>query len=109
MSQIGGCRNGSCCASDAMCCTAVVEDQETTFIWRDDTNFIINGTVRVENFGIEGAPSVNVFVNGGLKLTVAPEACQGITLNDMNLIELVGVGGTGSSTVEVSLSINYSY
>lgn len=117
MAQLGGCGTGSsitnqnCCVNDGLCCTVTVQsDDPQTAIWTNSTNFTINGTVLVENNGQEGSPSVNVFVDGTTPGPIAPGECRALTVEDLNSIQIAPVaGGTGSTEVVVSWSLNYCF
>ncbi|SEO49035.1 Protein of unknown function [Amphibacillus marinus] len=111
---------GSCCGdelvgvNDAVCFTVDLEatgEGADLILWEDETSFIINGSIMVENNGIIGAsPTAALTVNGAAipGFTVAPGEARSITLNDIETIGLTGTG-TGTGSVKVSFSINYKY
>ncbi|CDQ20264.1 DUF3992 domain-containing protein [Halobacillus karajensis] len=114
MAQLGSCiSNSYCCVNDAVCCTISLEDtgEIPVTVWEDVTDFVINGTIMIENNGItDTSPTAALYVNGEAigDFVLAPGECRSITLNDINSIGIVGAG-TGSSNVKVSFSINYKF
>lgn len=115
MAQLGKCKTGNgvltqnCCVNDGVCCTVIVQQGDTREIWINTTNFTINGTVLVENKGLEGAPPVNVQVNGTDPGQILPGECLAVTYEDMDSIILITGVGTGTAEIVVSWSLNYCF
>ncbi|MCF2132237.1 DUF3992 domain-containing protein [Strepomyces sp. STD 3.1] len=100
--------------NDSLCFTIDLGDTGGTPlpIWDDATNFVINGTIMVENNGIEDVgPTAALTVNGAAVggFVVAPGEARSITLDNLNSIGITGAGGTGTSSVKVSFSLNYQF
>lgn len=114
MAQLGSCCNDQQgLVNDAVCFTIDLEDTDGDElpIWEDDTTFIINGTIMVENDGIVGAsPTAALSVNGApvAGFVVAAGEARAITINDLNSIGIVGAG-TGTANVKISFSVNYKF
>ena len=115
MAQLGCC-SSSGSANDAVCTTVSVVDDETPIsIWTNTTNFIMNGTVLVENQGVIDAWTVDIFINGSATpatpaLTILPGESKSISVNNLMSIEVQGeTGGTTATPVKVSFSLNYSF
>ncbi|MBM7702948.1 DUF3992 domain-containing protein [Metabacillus iocasae] len=110
MANLGKCYDSTCCVNDAVCCTMNLTTGESTTIWENETSFVVNGTVMIENNGSPGTPSASLFVNGAsANIVVGPGECRSVTLNNLELIVLNGVGGTGTASIKVSFSLNYKY
>jgi len=99
--------------SDSVSCT--IESGDTngaaTTIWQDDTPFVINGTIVVDNKGKVGAsPKAALLVNGTAinGFVVAPGECRSITVNDLHSISII-VTGTGTAKINISFSLNYKF
>ncbi|MCP3027156.1 DUF3992 domain-containing protein [Halobacillus sp. A5] len=114
MAQLGFCSSNSLNAvNDSVCCTINLEDTGETpvTIWEDATDFVINGTIMMENNGTtDTSPTVELYVDDTAVagFVLAPGECRSITLNDINSIGVVGEG-TGSSSVKISFSLNYKF
>ncbi|MGG0486870.1 S-Ena type endospore appendage [Priestia aryabhattai] len=115
MAQLGGCSSegdfGS--VNDAVCTTVELSDTGVApiTIWADTTSYIINGTILIENNGIIGAsPTASLLVNGTpvADFTVAAGEARSLTVDNINLIQLAGVGA-GTARVKVSFSLNYQF
>lgn len=111
-----GCCSSTGSANDAVCTTVTVLDDTTPIsIWTNTTNFIMNGTVLIENQGLTDAWTVDLFINGSTDpatpaLTILPGESQSISVNNLLSIEVQGVaGGTTATPVKVSFSINYNF
>jgi hypothetical protein len=110
LAQIGKCSSEQlCCVNDAVCCTFDVVEGNGQTIWIDATNFVINGTILLENTGAPGTATATVLVNGLPVLTAAPGECESATVQDMNSITVTAAGGTGTASVKVSFSLNYKF
>lgn len=108
---------GSCGCSpivgvnDAVCVTVDLADTDDIEIWTDDTSYIINGTILVENNAVAAGPTAGLTINGTpvATFTVAPGEARAITMNNLNSINLTGAGGTESGSVKVSFTLNYKF
>lgn len=115
MAQIGNCSSDQFgIVNDAVCCTVELDGTAVAgdTIWTNDTIFVMNGTIMVENNGIVGvSPSVTLSVNGTAvpDFTVAPGECRSITINGLTTITVTGTGGTGTTVAKVSFSLNYKF
>lgn len=118
MAQIGnGCTDQLVGVNDSLCFTIDLGDTAgaTLAIWEDTTTYVINGTILVENNGIEDVgPTAALAVNGTAvaDFTVAPGEARSITVNNLNSLGIIGTGGTPVGTtgsVKVSFSLNYKY
>lgn len=115
MAQLGQCSNDQLVGvNDAVCFTIDLGDTAGVAepIWDDATDFVINGTIMVENNGIVGiAPTAALDINGTPVggFVVAPGEARAITQDNIGSIGLIGAGGTGTASVKVSFSINYKY
>lgn len=115
MAQLGCC-SSSGSANDSVCTTVSIGDDTTPIpVWQNTTNFIINGTVLVENMGLTDAWEVDLFINGAATpatpvLTVLPGESKSISVNNLKSIDVQGAGaGTAATPVKVSFSLNYSF
>lgn len=108
-----GCCSSSGSVNDAVCTTVAVADDTTLItVWENTTNYMINGTILVENNGITNAWDAGLVINGvtPAALTVAPGESSSITVNNLTSIEVQGSGtGTASTPVKVSFSLNYNF
>jgi Protein of unknown function (DUF3992) len=109
MAKLGNCCEQTCCVNDAVCCSFDVVTGNAQLIWQDATNFVINGTILLENMGAPGTATATVSVDGVTVLTAAPGECDSITVQDMNSISVAASGGTGTASVKVSFSLNYKF
>jgi hypothetical protein len=108
-----GCCSSSGSVNDAVCTTVGVEDATTLIpVWENTTNFMINGTILVENNGLTNAWDAGIIINGAVApaITAAPGESHSITVNNLTSIEVQG-SGTGSvfTPVKVSFSLNYNF
>lgn len=113
MAQLGCC-SSSGSVNDAVCATVAVADATTLIpIWENTTNFMINGTVLVENNGVTNAWDAGIIINGVVAtpaITAAPGESHSITVNNLTSIEVQGSGtGTANTPVKVSFSLNYNF
>ena len=108
-----GCCSNSGSVNDAVCTTVAITDATTAIpIWENTTNFMINGTILVENLGLTNAWDAGLLINGVATpiLTVPPGESASITVNNLTSIEIQGSGtGTVSTAVKVSFSLNYNF
>ena len=112
MAKLGCCSNSGS-VNDAVCTTvAIVDDTALISIWENTTNFMINGTILVENMGLTNAWDAALLINGVVTpvLTVPPGESNSITVNNLTSIDIQGSGtGTVSTGVKVSFSLNYNF
>lgn len=108
-----GCCEGSGSVNDAVCSSiSIVSEEDPISIWTNETSFMINGTILVENKGLTGAPTAELLINGSTtsSLDVEPGESKAITLDNLMSIGVQGsTGGTGTSPVKVSYSLNYTF
>ncbi len=109
-----GCSGGSSSVNDAVCTTITVTDATTAIpIWENTTNFLINGTILVENNGVLNAWDAALVINGADvadAIVVAPGESNSITMNNLTSIEVVGAGtGTAATPIKISFSLNYNF
>ena len=118
MAKLGNCCEETCCVNDAVCCDVVLTQGSTVTqpIWTDNTNYVINGTVVVENNGPTNGPSADIIINGTTVTPpspIAPGQCRSFTVNDLNSVALLATAGSGTagttSSVKVSFSLNYKF
>ncbi|MFJ5623043.1 DUF3992 domain-containing protein [Peribacillus loiseleuriae] len=114
MAQIGNCCSEQLVGvNDALCFTVDLADTATDTIdlWNNNTTFVINGTIMVENNGINGVTTTATLMVNGTAVTgftVGPGEAMSVTMNNINSIGLVGAG-TGTASVKVSFSLNYKF
>lgn len=114
MAQLGKCSSVQPgIVNDAVCFTIDLEDTGGAGItvWEEiDTNFLINGTIMIENNGIAGSPSAALSVNGTAVggFVVQPGEARAVTLDGLESIEVIG-DGTGTALVKISFSVNYRF
>jgi len=118
LAQLGNCcettSTSTCCVNDSVCCTVDLKTGDGVGgdgFYVNTSSFAINGTVMVENNGAPGTPAAGVFINGisPAAFTVEPGECKSRTFDVLNRIDITGVGGTGTSSVKVSYSLNYKF
>lgn len=88
LAKLGCCSNSSS-VNDAVCTTVAVTDATTPIlIWENTTNFMINGTILIENLGITNAWDAGLLINGVVTpvLTVPPGESHSITVNHTRLL-----------------------
>ncbi|USK86718.1 DUF3992 domain-containing protein [Peribacillus asahii] len=114
MANLGGFSNNPLnVISDSVSCSIELGDTNgaATTIWQDDTPFVINGTIVVENTGTMGvSPKAALHVNGAAirGFVVAPGECRSVTVNDLRSISIVA-SGTGTAKIKISFSLNYKF
>jgi len=108
-----GCCSSSGSVNDAVCTTvAVVNDTTLISIWENNTNFMINGTILIENNGPANAWAAGLIINGDpVPVIIAgPGESHSITVNNLISIEVQGSGpGSVFTPVKVSFSLNYNF
>lgn len=109
-----GCSGGSSSVNDAVCTTVTITDATTAIpIWVNTTNFLINGTILIENNGVLNAWDAALVINGEDvedAIVVAPGESNSITMNNLTSIEVVGAGaGTAPTPIKISFSLNYNF
>ncbi|WP_026691041.1 DUF3992 domain-containing protein [Alteribacter aurantiacus] len=115
MAQLGSCgrQQQDCCVNDAVCFNIEIETGgEEQLVWTNNGAFTINGTIVIENDGIEEGPSASLVVNGvATGVVVAPGESEAVTLDNLNSISVAPEGGGEglTSDVKVAFSINYRF
>lgn len=112
MAQLGSC-SGSGSVNDAVCTNLTVVDDATAIpVWDNTTNFMVNGTILLENNGLTDSWDAELIVNGDTTpvLTVLAGESSSITVNNLMSIDVLGAGtGTVDTPVKVSFSLNYTF
>lgn len=108
MAQLG-CFTPRCCVNDAVCCDLVDISAANRFIWEDRGNFSINSTIVLEN---RGPNNLRLILNntGAPVLTVPPNQCASITVNNVSAIQVDADGGTDArANGKITFSLNYKF
>ena len=113
MAQLGNCCNESDTVHDAVCSRILLPNTNGTLlpVWENDTGFVINGTIVVKNEGSSTAPTAQIFVNGMSipGLNVPPGQTRSVTLDNLKLIQIDGIGGALTSEIQIDFSLNYQF